>query len=138
MTTTTTTQKEKKKKAKKEKNSAPNPNAKERKLWERGPYDGITLMTLIQRNLLKSGRNNVLASYEYEGEKIQVVGSLTENGHIYVEKEDQTFRNPRSLSMDVKRRLNTEIKFTEGWGHVRYMETGWRLDGKNDEITARL
>ena len=133
VTTTTTTQKEKKKKAKKEKNSAPNPNAKERKLWERGPYDGITLMTLIQRNLLKSGRNNVLASYEYEGEKIQVVGSLTENGHIYVEKEDQTFRNPRSLSMDVKRRLNTEIKFTEGWGHVRYMETGWRLDGKNDE-----
>ena len=44
------------------------------------------------------------------------------------------FRNPRSMSIDVKRRLNPEIKFTEGWGHVRYVNTGsWHLDGKNDE-----
>ena len=38
------------------------------------------------------------------------------------------------MSIDVKRRLNPEIKFTEGWGHVRYVNTGsWHLDGKNDE-----
>jgi hypothetical protein len=141
-TTTTTKKKKSNKKKNKEKlddGDATNNNAaKERKIWERGPYDGITLFTLIQLKLLKAGKNNLLASYEYSGEKVQVVGSLTENGHIYVEKEDETFRNPRSLSIDVKRRLNPEIKFTEGWGHVRYMSTGaWRLDGKNDEKSGQ-
>ncbi len=134
----TATKKSNKTKKKKPNKKKENPNnlmtTKERKLHERGPYDGITLLTLIQLKLLKVGANNLLASYEYGGEKVQVVGSLTENGHIYVQKADETFRNPRSMSIDVKRRLNPEIKFTEGWGHARYVNTGsWHLEGKNDE-----
>ena len=97
-----------------------------------GPYDGIGLDVLIKENLIAVGEDNLLAKYSFEGETVEVIGSITAEGSIYVRREHRTFKNPHGLSMDVKKRLNEDIKFTEGWSHVRYLRKGkWKSQGND-------
>ena len=106
----------------------PEPKDPNRKKPQKSVYDGIDLKLMISLKLLKFGEKRIAHAYPLNGEEGKLIlADLLENGTIQLnanydgnDGEAKNFKSAASFSMFVKKLTNPGIKFTDGWGNVKY------------------
>jgi proteasome lid subunit RPN8/RPN11 len=100
----------------------------ERKKPTKSVYNDVDLKTMMSLGLLKPGLKRIAHNFGFTSlEKQMVIADLLEDGTIHCAEnfddnghKEKDFKTPASFSMYIKRLTNPEIKFTDGWGNVKY------------------